>query len=91
MGSDDPFDSLDSGCLGSADDSVRPDSESSPKFRIATPWFVLFRERAGVISERELWVCWLYGGGVWMHTGDTLGELFWSVFLYWKDDRFLVG
>lgn len=61
------------------------------RHRIETRWFVLFKEDAGVISEGEVWVFWLYGGGCWMYCDDTLPKTLWLVLRFWKDDRFLVG
>lgn len=51
----------------------------------------IFRERAGVISPGNCWVC-LYGGVPgWMHTSESLPKLLWEVVTEWKNDRHLVG
>jgi hypothetical protein len=51
----------------------------------------IFRERAGVISPGNCWVC-LYGGVPgWMHTSESLPKLLWEVVTEWKDDRHIVG
>lgn len=61
------------------------------RHRVATKWFVLFREDAGVICDCEVWILWLYGGGVWMYSSETLRGLAWQLIRYWKNDHFMVG
>ena len=50
--------------------------------------FNIFREKPGVISESECWVC-VYG--CWLHTGDSLISVLWNVVTEFKNDRHLFG
>ncbi len=48
----------------------------------------IFRERAGVISARPVWVC-IHDG--YLYLEDTLPALLWLLLIEWRDDRHLVG
>jgi hypothetical protein len=50
--------------------------------------FLIFRERAGVISPGPCWVC-IYDS--YMHCDESLLRLMWSVMTEYRDDRHLVG
>jgi len=48
----------------------------------------IWREKPGVISEGQAWVC---QHDCWLYAHDTLGELLWVLFTEWKQDKHLVG
>lgn len=49
---------------------------------------VIFKERAGVISPRPVWVAFI---SEYMYTGDTLPGLLLNIARQWKDDKNLIG
>lgn len=48
----------------------------------------IFKEKAGMISENEIWICI---DSCWLYTGDTLFELLWCILKEWRSDKHLVG
>lgn len=48
----------------------------------------IFREKAGVIGEKPVWVCF---HSTYMYLGDSLPQLLWVMITQWNDDRNLVG
>ena len=48
----------------------------------------IFKEKAGVISEMPVWVCF---ESEYMYVGRTLLELFWIMLTEWKADYHIVG
>lgn len=48
----------------------------------------IFKEKAGVISESEIWVCICEG---YLYTADTLEDLIIVLNNEWKHDRHLAG
>lgn len=48
----------------------------------------IFKEKAGVISPEEVWVCVCEG---YLYVGDTLEELIEILNTEWKQDKHLVG
>jgi len=48
----------------------------------------IFKEKAGVISEEETWVCLCEG---YLYTGSSLEDLIEVLNTEWKNDRHLVG
>ena len=48
----------------------------------------ILKERPGVISKDEVWVCACDG---YLYTADTLEELVKVLNTEWKDDKHLVG
>ena len=50
--------------------------------------FVLYKEKAGVISSNEIWIIF---HSCWMYTGNSLIDVFKQFILEYKLDRHLVG
>jgi len=48
----------------------------------------VFFSTPGDISEKGCWVCFY---GIWMHTGDTLWDLFCDVVVNFRSDRNMIG
>lgn len=48
----------------------------------------IFKEKAGVISENEVWVCCCEG---YMYIEDTLEKLIEILNTEWKDDKHMIG
>lgn len=48
----------------------------------------IFKQKAGVISKKDCWVCF---HSCYMYIADTLMELIWVIITEWKQDRHLVG
>ena len=48
----------------------------------------IFKEKAKVISEKPMWVCFHSG---YMYTGDTLFHLLYQMLTEWNYDKHLVG
>lgn len=48
----------------------------------------IFKEKAGIISPNEIWVCICDG---YLYTADTLEELVIVLNKEWKQDKHLVG
>jgi len=48
----------------------------------------IYREKAGVISEKAIWICF---HGCYMYTGDTLYLLIRNMMKYWNNDQMLIG
>lgn len=49
---------------------------------------VIFKEKAGVISEKPVWVAI---HDAYLYTNDTIIGLIWVLITEWKNDRHLVG
>ncbi len=49
----------------------------------------IFREKAGVISEKAIWILYLHG--CYMYGHETLWGLFKLLITEWKHDKHLVG
>lgn len=50
--------------------------------------FQIFKERAGVISPKPIWVCF---ESCWMYEDYSLLKLIWIIITEWRNDRHLVG
>jgi hypothetical protein len=50
--------------------------------------FVIFKEKAGVISERPIWICF---HSCWMYSNESFFGLFVTMFKQWQKDCNLVG
>jgi len=48
----------------------------------------IFREKAGVISKKRVWVC---SYSCYLHTNEKLLGLLWSVITEYKDEEWMVG
>ena len=48
----------------------------------------IYREKAGVISEKPIWVCMC---GAYLYTGETLRRLIEVLNTEWEHDKHLVG
>lgn len=48
----------------------------------------IFREKAGVISQKPLWVML---DGPWLYLSESIHGLIWEVITGWRKDRNLVG
>ena len=57
------------------------------KLKIGT--LVIFKERAGVISEGTCWVAFRKGG--YMYATNTLLGMIWELVFYWDDEGNLIG
>jgi hypothetical protein len=55
------------------------------------PRIWIHRQKAGVISDCDVWCCWLGHGMTWLYVDDSLLRLIWTVITEWKHDRHLVG
>lgn len=49
---------------------------------------VIFKEKAGVISEGPLWICF---HSCWMYTGESFLKLLYNIVKFWKSDRNIIG
>jgi len=47
----------------------------------------IFKEKAGVISETEIWVCI---HGFYLYTHSTFIGLIWTILTQWNDDKNLM-
>jgi len=63
--------------------------DDGPKYILALPRLVIFKERAGIISADPVWVAII--NGKYLYTADTILSLIKEVSKNWKDDRYLVG
>lgn len=50
--------------------------------------FTIFKEKAGVISENEIWICF---HSCYMYTNESLLGLLINIVKYWKKDSNLIG
>lgn len=50
--------------------------------------FKLYKEKAGVISEKPIWCLW---HECWLYTGNNLFQLARNTIKYWKSDLVLIG
>lgn len=48
----------------------------------------IFKEKAGVVSPNEVWICLCEG---YLYTGDTLDELITILNTEWKQDQHLIA
>ena len=48
----------------------------------------IYKEKAGVISEKPIWMCW---HRCWLYTADSFLSLIIILITEWKHDRHLVG
>jgi len=48
----------------------------------------IYKEKAGVISEEPIWVCF---HSCYMYTGRTLFQLLRNMIKYWNDDIAMIG
>lgn len=48
----------------------------------------IFREKAGIISEKPIWICY---HSTYMYVGDSLIGLLWEMATKWNNDHNLVG
>jgi hypothetical protein len=48
----------------------------------------IFREKAGKISDKPVWVCQY---SCYLHTNESLLKLLWSLITEYKDDDWMVG
>lgn len=50
--------------------------------------FVIFKEKAGVISEKPIWICFQSS---YMYVGDNLFDCLKDMWINWKSDKCLIG
>lgn len=50
--------------------------------------FVIYKEKAGVISKDPIWVCFQ---SCWMYEGASLLGLLWNIVSQRRQDRNLIG